>query len=217
MKINTIIAVAGGTASGKTTVAKKIIDVITDDSVTLISTDNYYNDYSNLNSSERKQINYDHPNSIDLDLLVEHLYKLSHNEPVKQYVYDFTHNIRTKKTITIKPSKVIILEGILILAIKEIRELADIKIFIKTDDDIRFIRRFERDIKERKRSAESIINQYLLTVKPMHDLLVEPSVKYADLIVPYYEGNIVAIDMILSKIKTLIKAEKKKGKINGKR
>lgn len=204
-KTNTIIAVAGGTASGKTTISKKIIDEIDSNFVTLIPLDNYYNDYSHLGAGDRKKINYDHPNAVDIPLLVDHLTKLSHNIPVEQYIYDYKNNLRTKKTVKVYPSKVIVLEGILLLAIEEIRKLTDIKIFIKTDDDIRFIRRLERDIKERKRSVESVIDQYLKTVKPMHDLLVEPSKKYADIIVPYYEGNMVAIDMIISKVKSLIK------------
>ncbi len=207
-KINTIIAVAGGTASGKTTISNKIINEIGSDKVTLISLDNYYNDHSNLNHKQRIKINYDHPNAIDIKMIVDDLTKLAYNQPIQQFIYDYKNNLRTKKIIKVSPSKVIILEGILILAIEEIRKLADIKIFIKTDDDIRFIRRLERDIKERKRTVESVINQYLTTVKPMHDLLVEPSTKYADIIVPYYEGNIVAIDMIISKINFLLKNHK---------
>ncbi len=203
-KKNTIIAVAGGTASGKTTVANKIMEIFKEDSVTLISTDNYYKDYSNLSFDERRKINYDHPNTVDIELLSKNLIDLKNNKEVKEYIYDFKNSIRTKKTIIVKPRKVIILEGILILAIKQIRDLVNIKMFIKTDDDIRLIRRLERDMKLRKRTFKSVIDQYLTTVKPMHDLLVEPSTRYADIIIPYYEGNEVAVDLILSKVKSLI-------------
>ncbi len=207
-KINTIIAVAGGTASGKTTISNKIMKAMKNKSIAFFAIDNYYKDFSHLSHEERKKINYDHPNSIDIPLLVEHLETLSHNESVKQYVYDFKKNVRTKERIIVNPAKVIVIEGILVLAIEEIRNLSDIKIFINLDDDIRFIRRLKRDIEERKRSVERVIEQYLNVVKPMHDLFVEPSKKYADIIIPYYEGNIVAIDVIVSKIKLLIKLKK---------
>lgn len=201
---NIIIAIAGGTGCGKSTFANKIVNALKDKSVSLISTDNYYKDYSYLNFKERKNINYDHPNAIDIPLLVSVLKKLLNNQPIYEYIYNFSKNIRTKEKKIVKSSKVIIVEGILVLAIKEIRELADIKLFIKTDDDIRIIRRIIRDVKERNRTLESIIDKYLAIIKPMHELFVEPSTKYADIIIPYYEGNSVAFNLILSKIKSII-------------
>ncbi len=207
MNKTTIIAIAGGTACGKTTLAKQIINILKDKSVVLLSTDNYYKDYSYLTSEDRKKINYDHPDALDIELLKKHLFQLTNGQSVEQQIYDFKNNIRTNKTRFIKPSKVIILEGILLLHIKTIRDLCNIKLFVKTDDDIRFIRRLTRDIDNRKRTLNSVINQYLKTVKPMHDILVEPSIKYADLIIPYYEGNNVALNILLSRIESLIQSE----------
>lgn len=201
----TIILIAGGTASGKTTVADRIAnEILKDKSVTHLSMDNYYKDFSELTFDERKCINFDHPNSVDVEMLTRDLKALQDYQPIKVPVYDFKTSARTKDHIIYKPSDVIILDGIFALAVKEIRNFGDIKIFIKTEDDLRFIRRMQRDILERDRSIESVVNQYLNEVKPMHDAFIGPSIEYADLIIPYREGNEVAIDLVAAKILTLV-------------
>ncbi|AGM24999.1 uridine kinase [Spiroplasma chrysopicola] len=200
-----ILAIAGGTASGKTTVAKKIAHILKNQRIVYLAMDSYYKSLDNLSLVERKKINFDHPNAIDLDLLISHLTSLKQGMDVLRPIYDFTQNNRLKETELVKAGDVIILDGILALAIEEIRKLSNIKIFIKTEDDIRFIRRLTRDIEERGRTVQDIIHQYLATVKPMYEYFVEPSIKYADIIVPYYEGNEIAIDMIATKVKSLLK------------
>ncbi|AGM26015.1 uridine kinase [Spiroplasma syrphidicola EA-1] len=200
-----ILAIAGGTASGKTTVAKKIAHILKNQRIVYLTMDSYYKSLDNLSLAERKKINFDHPNALDLDLLISHLTALKQGKDVLRPIYDFTQNNRLKETELVKAGDVIILDGILALAIDEIRKLSNIKIFIKTEDDIRFIRRLTRDIEERGRTVQDIIHQYLSTVKPMYEYFVEPSIKYADIIVPYYEGNEIAIDMIATKVKSLLK------------
>ena len=167
--------------------------------------DDYYKDLSNLSLEERAQINYDHPNSFDIDLLVDHINKLKNGESINKPIYDFSIHNRTNETDLISPVNVVIIEGILIFAIPEIRELFDIKLFVDTPDDIRFIRRLKRDIKKRGRDVESVITQYLETVRPMHHLFVEPSKQYADIIVPEGGKNKVAVDFIVTKIVQLLK------------
>ncbi|ATQ35464.1 uridine kinase [Mesoplasma entomophilum] len=201
----TLILIAGGTASGKTTVADRIAnEILKGKSVTHISMDNYYKDFGELTLEERRKINFDHPNSVDSELLLNDLQALKDYQPIKVPVYDFKTSSRTKETITVKPSDVVILDGIFALAIKEIRKLGDIKIFIKTANDLRFIRRLQRDVNERGRTLESVIDQYLNEVKPMHDAFIGPSIEYADLIIPYKEGNEVAVDLVATKILTLL-------------
>ncbi|ATI73949.1 uridine kinase [Mesoplasma florum] len=201
----TLILIAGGTASGKTTVADRIAnEILKGKSVTHISMDNYYKDFGELTLEERRKINFDHPNSVDSELLLNDLQALKDYQPIKVPVYDFKTSSRTKETITVKPSDVIILDGIFALAIKEIRKLGDIKIFIKTANDLRFIRRLQRDVNERGRTLESVVDQYLNEVKPMHDAFIGPSIEYADLIIPYKEGNDVAVDLVATKILTLV-------------
>ena len=196
----TIIGIAGGTASGKSLVSKKVFEESSlYGSVVVIKMDDYYKDLSNLSLEERAQINYDHPNSFDIDLLVEHINKLKNGETINKPIYDFSIHNRTNETDLISPVNVVIIEGILIFAIPEIRELFDIKLFVDTPDDIRFIRRLKRDIKKRGRDVESVINQYLETVRPMHHLFVEPSKQYADIIVPEGGYNQVALNMIIEK------------------
>ncbi|QEH61811.1 uridine kinase [Spiroplasma chinense] len=205
MKKVTIIIIAGGSASGKTTVATKIAnEILKDESVSHISMDSYYKNFANLNFEEKQKLNFDHPNSMDIDLICEHLDKLKQRESVEMPIYDFTKHEQSGKTIHIEASDVIILDGILSLHVEEIRKRADIKIFIRTDDDIRFIRRLMRDTNERGRKLEDIVDQYLTTVRPMYKYFVEPSIDYADIIVPYYEGNNIAIDLIATKIKSLV-------------
>ncbi|ATZ20111.1 uridine kinase [Mesoplasma lactucae] len=201
----TIVIIAGGSGSGKSTVAKKIANqILGDKSVDYISMDNYYKDLSHLNEEERKKVNFDHPDAIDTDLLVHDLNELKERHAVEIPQYDFVTSNRTKETKTIGPADVIILDGIFALHLKEIREMGDIKLFIKTADDVRFIRRLQRDVEKRGRSLESVVDQYLNVVRPMHQMFVEPSIDYADLIVPYYEGNDVAVDMVATKIAALI-------------
>ncbi|AVN63696.1 uridine kinase [Mesoplasma florum] len=205
MKNVTLILIAGGTASGKTTVADRIAnEILKGKSVTHISMDNYYKDFGELTLEERRKINFDHPNSVDIELLLNDLQALKDYQPIKVPVYDFKTSSRTKETITVKPSDVLILDGIFALAIKEIRKLGDIKIFIKTSNDLRFIRRLQRDVNERGRTLESVVEQYLNEVKPMHDAFIGPSIEYADLIIPYKEGNDVAVDLVATKILSLV-------------
>ncbi len=198
-----IIGVAGGTGSGKTTVVQAILDSMNHQDVAIIQHDSYYKDRSILSSVEREKINYDHPNALETVLLVKHLKQLIRGQKVEIPTYDFATHFRRKGGTLVSPVKVIIVEGILIFAAQELRDLMDIKIFVDTDDDIRFIRRLQRDIKARDRSMESVVNQYMETVRPMHIEFFEPCRKYADIIIP--EGhNPVAIDMVVSMIKNKI-------------
>lgn len=198
-----IIGVAGGTGSGKTAVVDAITKKLDHQSVITIQHDSYYRDRRHLPPSEREKINYDHPDALETKLLVRHLKELVAGKKIEVPVYDFATHTRKKKGIPISVAKAIMVEGILIFTDQKLRGLMDIKIFVDTDDDIRFIRRLQRDIKERQRSMESVIKQYIETVRPMHIKFVEPSRKYADIIVP--EGhNPVAIDMVVSMIKDKI-------------
>jgi uridine kinase len=199
-----IIGVAGGTGSGKTTVAQAIINNLNHQTVIIIQHDSYYKDRGNLPFSKREKINYDHPDALETGLLVKHLKELISGRKVEIPEYNFTNHTRKKNGKIVALTKAIIVEGILIFTDRDLRELMDIKIFVDTDDDIRFIRRLQRDIKERNRSIESVIEQYLETVRPMHIEFVETSKKYADIIIP--EGhNPIAIDMVVSMIKDKIK------------
>jgi uridine kinase len=196
----TLVGIAGGTGSGKTTLAQKIQDAFPNHSI-LISQDSYYKDLSHLSVHERAKANFDHPNSLDFDLLRQHLLDLINGQAIEQPIYNFqTHN-REKTTKRVEPAKLIIVEGILLLAALEVKDLFDIKIFIDTDDDIRLLRRMERDIAERGRSFSSITEQYLTTVKPMHDAFVEPSKQYADVIIPARRQNPIALDLVISKLR----------------
>jgi len=207
---NILVAVAGGTASGKTTFSKKIMKEISEYSVILLSLDNYYKDFSYLTFEQREKINFDNPDNFDVPLLKKHLTMLRNNESIEQFIYDFSIHLRSKKTIVVKPAKIIIIEGLFLLHIEEIRDLFNIKLYIETDDDLRFIRRLERDIKERNRTKNYVVNQYLETVKPMHDLIVKPSSRYADLIIPYYDGNKVAMKILLASFTYLLNNKKNK-------
>lgn len=202
----TLIGIAGGSASGKTTVSKKVYEEsVKYGSVISIKMDDYYKDLSSLTVEERAQINFDHPNSFDIDLFISHLSDLKNGKPINKPTYDFTIHNRLAETELISPANVVIVEGILIFAIPEIRNLFDIKLFVDTPDDIRFIRRLKRDVKKRGREVESVINQYLETVRPMHHSFVEPSKQYADIIVPEGGKNTVAVDFIVTKILQLLK------------
>ncbi len=202
-----LITIAGGSASGKTTVVEKIIKKLKSVDVTLIKHDDYYNDLTELSMEERYKINFDHPSSLDNTLLISNLIELLNNNTIEKPTYDFIAHNRSEITETIIPTKVIILEGILVLENKEIRKLSDIKLFVESDDDIRFIRRLMRDTTSRGRSQESVVNQYLSTVKPMHYKYVKPSKRHADIIIPNDNTHDVAVDIIISKIKDIIKGE----------
>lgn len=199
-----LIGIAGGTASGKTLVTKKIISQFSKDWVTVINQDDYYKDQSTIPFEERLKVNYDHPDAIDNELLYDHLQALLRQETIEKPTYDFTKHTRSSRTVRIKPTRIIIVEGILVLYDPRLRELMDIKLYVDTDADIRFIRRLLRDIKERGRSIDSVVIQYTSTVRPMHNQFVEPSKRYADLIIPEGGKNYVAIDIISSKINQLI-------------
>lgn len=201
----TIIGIAGGTASGKTTLARKVYEASQNyGSVVVIKLDDYYKELSGLTYEERTKINYDHPDSYDSSLIVKHINDLKNGIPVEKPCYDFVAHNRSKETVLVKPANVIIIEGIMIFAIPELKDMFDIKIFVDTPDDIRLIRRMSRDIKERGRTIDSIVNQYLTTVRPMHLSFVEPSKKYADIIVPEGGNNSIAIDFITTKIVDLL-------------
>ena len=204
MSKNIIIGIAGGTGSGKTTLAERIIEELNEPNVLIIKQDAYYKSYTGLSFDERKKINFDHPYAFDTQLLMKHLSNLKNDVPVEMPQYDFATHLRKKESIPISPHKVLMLEGILIFENKELRDLLDIKIFVDTDADVRIFRRIKRDIQERDRTFESVYNQYMKTVRPMHLEFVEPSKKYADIIVPEGGMNIIAIDMIVSKIKQIL-------------
>ncbi len=202
---NLLIGIAGGTASGKTSFAKKIMEEFCSSEVVLIDQDSYYCDLEHLTFEERLKNNFDHPNSVDIPLLVEHLKSLKEGKQIEKPVYNFvTHTREKDKTETIVPSKVMIIEGILIFAIKEVRDLIDVKLFVDTDADVRIIRRIVRDINERGRSLESVIDRYLSQVKLMHDEFVEPSKRWADIIIPEGGHNKTALDFVINRIKTLV-------------
>lgn len=207
MKRPVIIAVAGGSASGKTTVVEEVISKLKKEFVVIIMHDDYYKEHNHLSLEERKMVNYDHPDSIDNELFLKHVNKLLKGEEINKPIYDFNTYSRLEKTEKITPKKVIILEGILVLTDKRIRELADIKLYVDLDSDMRFIRRMERDIKERGRTVESVVDQYLKTVKPMHHQFVEPTKRYADVIIPNDHKHDVAVDIIVSKINTILGEE----------
>jgi uridine kinase len=199
-----VIGIAGGSGSGKTTVANAVLQQVGTDRIAFLPHDAYYRDLSHLSPTERGQVNYDHPNSLETDLLVTHIEALKRWEPVELPVYDFTTHTRTVRTVAIQPRRVILVEGILIFAEVELRRLFDVKIFVDTDADIRLIRRLQRDITERGRTTESVIHQYLATVRPMHLEFVEQSKRYADVIIPEGGLNVVALDMVIARIEALL-------------
>ncbi|MCK5761259.1 MAG: uridine kinase [Candidatus Izimaplasma sp.] len=198
------IAVAGGSASGKTTVVDKIVDNFKAEEITVIKHDDYYKDQSEMAMEERYQVNYDHPFSLDNDLMYKQILDLFKGKTIIKPTYDFEAHTRCGKTETVSPTKIIILEGILIMEDQRIRDLCDIKLYVEADDDLRFIRRLKRDMEERGRSLESVIKQYLKTVKPMHFAFVKPTKRYADIIIPNDINHDVAVDLIITKIKSII-------------
>lgn len=192
----TIIGVAGGSASGKTTVVKHIIERVGQDNLVVIQHDSYYRDLSHLPFEERKKQNFDHPSSLETELLIRHLKALCEGYSVEMPLYDYARHTRKEETQTIYPHEVILIDGILIFVEPELRNLMDIKIFVDTDDDVRLLRRIRRDIIERERSLEEVLHQYELFVRPMHLEFVEPAKRYADIIIPYGGENEVALEMI---------------------
>ncbi len=199
-----VIGIAGGSGSGKTTVTKAIYEYFKGHSIMLLEQDYYYKDQSNLPFEQRLQTNYDHPLAFDNDLLIEHLQKLLNYESIEKPVYDYTIHTRSPEVIVEDPKDVIILEGILVLEDKRLRNLMDIKLYVDTDADLRIIRRMLRDINERERTLESVVDQYISVVRPMHNQFIEPTKRYADIIIPEGGQNHVAIDLMVTKIQTIL-------------
>lgn len=200
-----VIGIAGGSGSGKTTVAQAILNRVGAHRIAFLQHDSYYKDLSGLPPVQRAEINFDHPNSLETELLIQHIASLRDGKPVQVPIYDFSTDRRTEKTFTVEPRSVIIVEGILIFTEAKLRELFDVKIFVDTDPDLRFIRRLERDLAERGRTTESVIKQYQSTVRPMHLEFVEPSKRYADVIIPEGGFNTAALDMVVARVEALLK------------
>lgn len=199
-----VIGVAGGTGSGKTTVANVILQSVGADRIAYVPHDAYYRSFSDLPKAQGDQINWDHPDSLETNLMIAHIKALKAGQAVELPVYDFTTHVRTARTLRVEPQPILLVEGILIFADPQLRELFEVKIFVDTDADLRFIRRLQRDIAERGRTPASVIRQYLETVRPMHLEFVEPSKRYADVIIPEGGYNEVAMDMIVARISTLL-------------
>ena len=200
-----VIGIAGGSGSGKTTVAQVILQRVGQDRIAFLQHDSYYKDLSGLPPTQRADVNFDHPDSLETELLIEHIASLRDGKAIEVPIYDFSTDRRTGKTFTVQPCRVILVEGILIFAEPELRKRFDVKIFVDADADLRFIRRLERDITERGRSTQSVIEQYIHTVRPMHLEFVEPSKRYADVIIPEGGFNAAALDMVVARIEALLK------------
>ncbi|MBR3785210.1 MAG: uridine kinase [Firmicutes bacterium] len=199
-----VIGIAGGTGSGKSTLIQRINEEFAD-KITMLSHDFYYKAHDEMTYEERCQLNYDHPNAIETDLMIEHVKALKEWKKIERPVYDFTvHNRKPDETVTVMPSKVVVVEGILIFENKELLDLFDIKVYVDTDADVRILRRILRDVQERGRTLDSVVSQYLTTVKPMHEQFVEPSKKYADIIIPEGGFNTVALEMLNQRIYALL-------------
>jgi uridine kinase len=195
-----IVGIAGGSGSGKSTVAKRIADSIPGARVAFLDMDAYYRDHRNLTLEERRRVNWDHPDAFDLDLLAAHLEALGRGEAIDKPVYDFVSHLRAPETVRIEPADAIVIDGILLLVDERVREACDVKVFVDTDSDIRLVRRIRRDMAVRGRPLEEILDQYLNTVQPMHFQFVEPSKRYADLVIPRGGQNVVAIDLLLASL-----------------
>ncbi|HWQ45303.1 MAG TPA: uridine kinase [Longilinea sp.] len=202
-----VIGIAGGSGSGKTTVANVILERVGAHRIAYLPHDAYYRDLAHLPPNQRREVNFDHPDSLETDLLTQHVIQLKEGKPVDLPIYDFTNHTRTDRTVRVNPQRVIMVEGILIFAERALREHFDVKIFVDTDADIRFIRRLQRDISERGRTTETVVQQYLTTVRPMHLEFVEPSKRYADVIIPEGGMNAVAMDMVISRLEELLQGE----------
>lgn len=204
MKSPILIGIAGGTGSGKSTVTREIYKSITDKNVAIIEQDSYYKDQSNISFEERVKTNYDHPFAFDNELLISHLKDLLNGKSIQKPIYDFENHNRKKETVLVEPKDIIVLEGILILYDEDLRNLMDIKLFVDTDADVRVIRRILRDIKDRGRTLDSVVKQYMTTVRPAHMQFVEPTKRYADIIIPEGGYNKVAIDIIVTKVNDIV-------------
>ncbi len=204
MKDVVVIGVAGGTGSGKSTLVKRLQEAFKNDDVATICHDFYYKAHPELSYEERTKLNYDHPAAFDTDMLVEHIRQLKEGKNVECPVYSFVEHNRTTETLPVAPSKVIIIDGILIFENEELRDMMDIKVYVDTDADLRLARRILRDVRERGRSMESVISQYTKTVKPMHEQFVEPSKRYADVIIPEGGFNSVAVSMLIQSIRSIV-------------
>jgi len=200
-----VIGIAGGSGSGKTTVAQVILQRVGPERIAFLQHDAYYKDLSGLPPVQRAEVNFDHPHSLESELLIRHIKQLRSGRAVDVPIYDFSTHSRTERTYIVQPRPVILVEGILIFAEKNLREMFDVKLFVDTDSDIRFIRRLQRDIAERGRTTDSVIHQYLTTVRPMHLEFVEPSKRYADVIIPEGGFNTAALDMVVARIETLLR------------
>ncbi len=201
-----IIGIAGGTGSGKSTVARRVAEALPDSSVAFLEMDAYYRDFRHLTLAQLHRVNWDHPDAFDVELLTEHLTALGKGEAVDMPVYEFATHSRSARTRRIEPADVVVIDGILLLADERVRDLCDVKVFVDADADIRLVRRIRRDTSVRGRSLESVLEQYLTTVQPMHCQFVEPSKRYADVIVPRGGSNLVAIEMIVAKIQRRVSA-----------
>ena len=200
-----VIGIAGGSGSGKTTVAQEILQRVGRERIAFLQHDSYYKDLSGLPPTQRAQINFDHPNSLETELLIQHVASLREGKAVEVPIYNFSTDSRTGQTFTVQPRRVILVEGILIFTEAALREMFDVKIFVDTDPDLRFIRRLERDLAERGRTTESVIKQYQSTVRPMHLEFVEPSKRYADVIIPEGGFNTAALDMVVARVNVLLR------------
>lgn len=200
-----VIGIAGGSGSGKTTVAQAILQRVGADRIAFLQHDSYYKDLIRLPPAQSAEVNFDHPNSLETELLIQHIAALRDGKAVEVPIYDFSTDSRTTQTFTVQPCRVILVEGILIFTEAALRNMFDVKIYVDTDADLRLIRRLERDIKERHRTVESVIKQYQLTVRPMHLEFVEPSKRYADVIIPEGGFNTAALDMVVARVEALLK------------
>jgi len=200
-----VIGIAGGSGSGKTTVAQEILQRVGPERIAFLQHDAYYKDLSGLPPVQRAAVNFDHPNSLESELMIRHIEQLKDGQPVEVPVYDFSTHSRTKQSFTVQPRAVILIEGILIFVESALREICDVKIFVDTDSDLRFIRRLQRDIAERGRTEDMVVKQYLSTVRPMHLEFVEPSKRYADVIIPEGGMNVAALDMVVARVEALLK------------